>query len=63
MIAKLRGERQGKALQSHARRKLFKGIALVAATGYLAPKAILISEAWACHPQKPIPHGKQSVCP
>ena len=62
MIAKLRGERQGKALQSHARRKLFKGIALVAATGYLAPKAILISEAWACH--KGLTHGKKDgSCP
>ncbi len=49
MNSKQRGERQGKALQSHSRRKLFKSLALVAATGYLAPKAILISEAWACH--------------
>ncbi len=32
-----------------SRRKLFKRLALVAAVGYLAPKAVMISEPWACH--------------
>lgn len=65
MIAKQRAERQGKGLQSHSRRKLFKRIVLLSAAGYVAPKAILISEAWACNQQSnPFPHGGQpgSVC-
>ena len=32
-----------------SRRNLFKRLALVAAVGYLAPKAVMISEPWACH--------------
>ena len=37
------------AEQPDSRRQLIKRIVLLSATGYLAPKAILISEAWACH--------------
>ena len=44
-----------------SRRKLIKRLALVAATGYLAPKAVMISEPWACDKASmPAPHG-QSV--
>ena len=49
------------------RRKLFKRLVLLAAAGYIAPKAIVISEAWACHKVdgggSPIPHGQASTCP
>ena len=44
-----------------SRRKLIKRLALVAATGYLAPKAVMISEPWACDKANmPAKHG-QSV--
>lgn len=49
------------------RRKLFKRLVLLAAAGYIAPKAIMISEAWACHKVDGggtgVPHGNVSVCP
>ncbi len=42
-----------------SRRKLIKRLALIAATGYLAPKAVMISEPWACNvPNMPSPHGQ-----
>ena len=41
-----------------SRRKLVKRLALVAAAGYLAPKAVMISEPWACDKANmPAPHG------
>ena len=53
------------AEQPDSRRQLIKRIVLLSATGYLAPKAILISEAWACHQvcQHSKPPPGQSVCP
>ena len=49
------------AKRNLSRRKLIKRLALVAATGYLAPKAVMISEPWACdRASMPAPHG-QSV--
>ena len=49
------------AKRNLSRRKLIKRLALVAATGYLAPKAVMISEPWACDKvNMPAPHG-QSV--
>ena len=49
------------AKRNLSRRKLIKRLALVAATGYLAPKAVMISEPWACDKASmPAPHG-QSV--
>lgn len=54
------------AEQPDSRRQLIKRIVLLSATGYLAPKAILISEAWACHQggsQDSKPPPGQSVCP
>ena len=43
------------------RRELIKRLALLAATGYLAPTAVMISKPWACdRPKKPFPHG---MCP
>ncbi|MCH8189396.1 MAG: hypothetical protein IIB66_12020 [Proteobacteria bacterium] len=49
------------AKRNLSRRKLIKRLALVAATGYLAPKAVMISEPWACDKANmPAPHG-QSV--
>ena len=64
MNATQRGEYQGKALQSQSRRNLFKRIVLLSAAGYVAPKAILISDAWACHMMSGIPDMKAdgSVC-
>ena len=47
------------AAPEQSRRKLFKRLALVAAAGYLAPKAVMISEPWACdRASKPAPHGQ-----
>ena len=47
------------ATPEDSRRKLIKRLALVAAAGYLAPKAVMISEPWACdRAQKPNPHGQ-----
>ena len=41
-----------------SRRTLVKRLALLAATGYLAPKAVMISKPWACNnANKPFPHG------
>ena len=41
-----------------SRRKLIKRLALLAATGYLAPKAVMISKPWACNnSSQPGPHG------
>lgn len=41
-----------------SRRRLVKRLALVAAAGYLAPKAVMISEPWACDKANmPAPHG------
>ena len=46
------------AVPDGSRRRLIKRIALIAATGYLAPKAVMISEPWACdRVGKPAPHG------
>ena len=38
-----------------SRRKLIKYLTLAAAAGYVAPKAVLISDAWACHGQNVVP--------
>ena len=41
-----------------SRRTLVKRLALLAATGYLAPKAVMISRPWACNNKsQPNPHG------
>ena len=49
---------------NESRRRLFKRLALIAATGYLAPKAIMISEPWACNKANmPAPHGMSSSGP
>ena len=42
-------ESRTEAAPEESRRRLIKRLALVAATGYLAPKAVMISEPWACH--------------
>ena len=46
------------------RRKLIKYLTLAAAAGYVAPKAVLISDAWACHGPNNIPDmpNDGSVC-
>ena len=47
-----------------SRRKLIKRLALVAATGYLAPKAVMISEPWACDKANMTsPHGPNTSGP
>ncbi len=47
------------AAPEESRRKLIKRLALVAAAGYLAPKALMISEPWACDKASmPAPHGQ-----
>ena len=47
-----------------SRRKVIKLLTLVAATGYLAPKAVMISEPWACDKANmPAPHGKSTSGP
>ncbi len=46
------------ATPEDSRRRLIKRLALVAAAGYLAPKAVMISEPWACDKaNKPNIHG------
>ena len=46
-------------VSGESRRQLIKRLALLAAAGYAAPKAIMISEPWACdRPDKPFPHGQ-----
>ena len=49
-----------------SRRKLFKRLAALAAAGYTAPKAVLISDAWACHTGDTsadnVPPPGKSVC-
>ncbi len=43
----------------HTRRKLVKRLALLAAPGYAAPKAVMIVEPWACDKaNQPVPHGQ-----
>ncbi len=45
-------------VSGESRRKLIKRLALLAAAGYAAPTAVLISEPWACDkPNQPGPHG------
>ena len=52
------------AKRNLSRRKLIKRLALVAATGYLAPKAVMISEPWACDKANmPSPHGQSTSGP
>ena len=65
MTTNQRGEDLGKTTDSHSRRELFKRVVLLSAAGYVAPKAILISEAWACHKIPPVPDRgfDLSVCP
>ena len=48
----------------HSRRKLIKHLTLAAAAGYVAPKAVLISDAWACHGKNVVPDmpNDGSVC-
>ncbi len=42
----------------HTHRKLVKRLALLAAAGYAAPKAVMIVEPWACDKAgEPDPHG------
>ncbi len=55
MAEKRAKESRGTVFSGHTRRKMIKRLALVAAAGYTAPKAIMISEAWACN--KGVPHG------
>ena len=51
-------------LSDQTRRKLVKRLALLVAAGYTAPKAILISESWACDKSsKPAPHGQSTTGP
>ncbi len=51
-------------VSGESRRKLIKRLALLAAAGYAAPKAIMISEAWACdRPSMPSPHGQSQSGP
>ena len=47
-----------------SRRKLIKYLSLAAAAGYVAPKAVLISDAWACHGPNVVPDmpNDTSVC-
>ncbi len=46
-------------VSGESRRKLIKRLAFLAAAGYTAPKAIMISESWACDKANmPAPHGK-----
>lgn len=48
----------------HTRRKLIKRLALLAAAGYAAPKAVMIAEPWACdRPGKTAPHGGSTSGP
>ena len=59
MAATLDTEDRVNKTADESRRKLIKRLALVAATGYLAPKAVMISEPWACDKASmPAPHGK-----
>ncbi len=47
-----------KQASDETRRRLIKRLALLAAAGYTAPKAIMISESWACdRANMPAPHG------
>ena len=57
-------KRQSETLKNQSRRKLVKRLALIAATGYLAPKAVMISKPWACHRGGPDskPREGQSLC-
>ena len=52
-------------ITDQSRRKLIKHLTLAAAAGYVAPNAVLISEAWACHGKNINPDmpGDLSVCP
>ncbi len=51
-------EAETKQASDETRRRLIKRLALLAAGGYTAPKAIMISEAWACdRANMPAPHG------
>lgn len=47
-----------------SRRKLIKHLTLAAAAVYVAPKAVLISDAWACHGKNNVPDMPKdlSVC-
>ena len=52
------------SVPEESRRRLPKRLALIAATGYLAPKAIMISEPWACdRANMPAPHGQSQSGP
>ena len=50
--------------KGQSRRRLIKHLILVAAAGYVAPKAVLISDAWACHGKNTSPDmpGDLSIC-
>lgn len=64
MVATLDTEGQVNKTAGKSRRKVIKRLALVAATVYLAPKAVMISEPWACDKASmPSPHGKSSSGP
>ncbi len=48
-----------KQASDETRRRLIKRLTLLAAAGYTAPKAIMISESWACdNPSMTSPHGQ-----
>lgn len=52
-------EAETKQASDETRRKMVKRLALLAADGYTAPKAIMISQPWTCH--RGLPHGAQTV--
>ena len=64
MVAMPDIEDQTNETAGESRRNLIKRLALLAATGYLAPKAVMISEPWACDkPNMTSPHGPNVVGP
>ena len=64
MVATLDTEDQVNETAGKSRRKVIKLLTLVAATGYLAPKAVMISEPWACDKANMTsPHGPNTSGP
>ena len=59
MAATLKIEDQVNKTAGKSRRNVIKLLTLVAATGYLTPKAVMISEPWACDKANmPSTHGQ-----